>query len=929
MASLIEGYEYDVFISYRQKDNKYDGWVTEFVDNLKRELESMFKDEVCVYFDINPSDYLLESHDVDASLKDKLKCLVFIPIISRTYCDPRSFAWDNELKAFVDIAAEDQFGFKVKLPNGNVANRVLPIRIHDLDIADTKLFESVVGGVIRSIDFVYKETGVNRQLRKKDDDIIKTPSQILYRDQINKVSLAIKDIIESMKILFDPAKVKDKIVQVKESSEKTEPVIYEPVRKEERKSEQKGGMKSNKTARQKKIFRSIPVILITSIFLILCIIGIKIYYNQKKRSYARLELIPQIQKMTEENFTPPFQAFDLATEAQKYIPDDSILINLWPQISENISLQTQPEGAHVFCKDYNHPTAIWKEIGITPFKDKKIPLDYKRIKIEKEGFQTLFITSFNLLDLRNPLKLDTNGILPQNMVRIPSRIAPMDIVGLEKYGGKRVGEFLADRFEITNKEYKEFIDAGGYNIKSYWDFPIYLEGKEISWDSAMHIFVDNTGKQGPAGWEVGKYADGDEEYPVSGISWYEASAYASYAGKRLPTIYQWSILAETSQAMNIIPLSNFTGNSTVPVGNTGAMSSYGIYDIAGNVREWGYNGNGVNGESYNLGGGWNDPSYSFNEPGVQPSIDRSSSNGFRCIMLLPGDTAIASLSGPLLRDVRDYSKEKPVDDKTFSIFLRQYAYDKSPLNDQVITIADTEIWKVEKVTIDAAYNNERFSIYLFLPRDAKPPFQPIIFFPGASTIRMDRLNYDIINRIDFIVKSGRSLILPILKGTFERRDGLKYTDQDETVFYRDHVIMWRKDIGKTIDYIETRKDMLPDKIGLFGLSWGGRMGGPIAAVENRIKALVLHVGGIGMHKAFPEVDNFNFLPRVYQPVLMLNGKYDMYFPVETSQLPMFKLLGTQPKDKKILIYDTGHLVPRTDLIKETLAWYDKYLGFVK
>ncbi len=199
MASIISGYEYDIFISYRQKDNKYDGWVTEFVDNLKLDLESMFKDDVSVYFDINPSDYLLESHDVNASLKDKLRCLIFIPIISRTYCDPKSFAWDNELKAFINSASKDQFGLKIKLHGGNVANRVLPVRIHDLDITDTRLFESVVGGVMRSIDFVYKETGVNRQLRAKDDDIIKIPGQILYRDQINKVALAIKEIIESMK----------------------------------------------------------------------------------------------------------------------------------------------------------------------------------------------------------------------------------------------------------------------------------------------------------------------------------------------------------------------------------------------------------------------------------------------------------------------------------------------------------------------------------------------------------------------------------------------------------------------------------------------------------------------------------------------------------------------------------------------------------
>jgi TolB-like protein len=198
MSSIIEGYNYDIFISYRQKDNKHDGWVTEFVDNLKGELESTFKEEISVYFDINPHDGLLETHDVDASLKDKLKCLIFIPVISRTYCDPKSFAWEHEFKAFVDLASIDKFGFKVKLPNGNVASRVLPIRIYDLDITDTKLYESILGGVLRGIDFIYKEPGVNRPLKSDDDEKINL-NKTRYRNQINKVSNSIKEIISGLK----------------------------------------------------------------------------------------------------------------------------------------------------------------------------------------------------------------------------------------------------------------------------------------------------------------------------------------------------------------------------------------------------------------------------------------------------------------------------------------------------------------------------------------------------------------------------------------------------------------------------------------------------------------------------------------------------------------------------------------------------------
>jgi dienelactone hydrolase len=280
-------------------------------------------------------------------------------------------------------------------------------------------------------------------------------------------------------------------------------------------------------------------------------------------------------------------------------------------------------------------------------------------------------------------------------------------------------------------------------------------------------------------------------------------------------------------------------------------------------------------------------------------------------------------------DFRDYTKETPVDDKTFNLFLRQYNYDKLPLNARVDTIEDLPIWKVEKITVDAGYNKERLDIYLFLPKNTQPPFQPVVFLSGSNVIFYNAFLTDYAKALEFIVKSGRVLVFPVLKGTFERKDELNSDYQAETVFYKDHLVMWRRDIGRTIDYLETRNDILYDKVGYLGWSWGGFLGGIIPAVEKRIKAVVLNVGGMEMTKALPEADQINFLPRVYQPVLMLNGKYDMYFPVETSQKPMFNLLGTPGKDKKLLIYDTGHLVPRTDFIKETLAWYDKYLGPVK
>jgi TolB-like protein len=193
MSSILPEYEYDIFISYRQNDNKYDSWVTEFVDDLQKELDATLKNPVSIYFDENPHDGLQETHVVDESLKKKLKCLIFIPILSQTYCDESSFAWQHEFLAFNEMAKADELGMNITLSNGNVASRILPVQIHQLEPGDQTLMESLIGP-LRSIKFIYKNTGVNRPLRIKDDDLGDNRDKTNYRNQINKVANALKDL---------------------------------------------------------------------------------------------------------------------------------------------------------------------------------------------------------------------------------------------------------------------------------------------------------------------------------------------------------------------------------------------------------------------------------------------------------------------------------------------------------------------------------------------------------------------------------------------------------------------------------------------------------------------------------------------------------------------------------------------------------------
>jgi len=174
MASILSNFEYDIFISYRQKDNKGEHWVTNFVNALKTELEATFKEDITIYFDENPHDGLLANHDVDDSLKEKLRCLIFIPIISQTYCDKKSFAWESEFVAFKKMASQDPLGLKIKLSNGNVASRILPICIHALDETDKQLVEGELGSALRGLNSSTKQLVLpgRSKLRKRMQRLI-------------------------------------------------------------------------------------------------------------------------------------------------------------------------------------------------------------------------------------------------------------------------------------------------------------------------------------------------------------------------------------------------------------------------------------------------------------------------------------------------------------------------------------------------------------------------------------------------------------------------------------------------------------------------------------------------------------------------------------------------------------------------------------
>ncbi|MFN2604421.1 MAG: alpha/beta hydrolase family protein, partial [Gemmatimonadaceae bacterium] len=315
---------------------------------------------------------------------------------------------------------------------------------------------------------------------------------------------------------------------------------------------------------------------------------------------------------------------------------------------------------------------------------------------------------------------------------------------------------------------------------------------------------------------------------------------------------------------------------------------------------------------------------------AQPAMDRNQINGIRLVKYLQGEATLAEAQRPIARAFRDYEREKPVSAALFETFRHFYDYDRAALNAKIESRDTTnEDWTVERVSFDAAYGNERMFANVYVPKHRKPPYQSVVFFPGSGVINLTNSVRQTGARYlvpSFAIKNGRALVLPIFKSTFERQDSLKSDVANPSIFWRDHAVMWVKDVRRTIDYLTTRSDMDTSRIAYFGHSWGSNEAPLVLATDNRIKTAVLYVAGLGMEDIRPEADPFNFLPHVTMPVLMLNGKYDFFFPLDLAQKPFFQVLGTPADKKKWIVYEGGHDVPRMALIRETLAWLDKYLG---
>jgi serine/threonine protein kinase/dienelactone hydrolase len=677
-------------------------------------------------------------------------------------------------------------------------------------------------------------------------------------------------------------------------------------------------------SRELRVSRTYAVIA-TLLIVFLAAAALWLYHRSEKRRWAREEAIPAITKLESEDKT--LDAFLLLKEAEQYLPGDPQLTKIAEENTRVVSITSSPPGATVEIQDYLSPDSSWFLLGTTPLKNTRIPSGYFRWKVRKLSVGEYVAAP--MPDGEMDFPLDSELGAPQGMSWVtgdPSWSSMIDFVGW--VGPYNLPPYYIDRLEVTNRQYQEFVDQGGYKRRELWKQKFIRNGRELNWDEAMSFFRDRTGRSGPSTWEGGHYPEGQADYPVAGVSWYEASAYAVFVGKSLPVLFQWFMAALPEGATYTVRASNISRSALAPAGAFKGLGPYGTYDMAGNVKEWVENATSDN-LHFILGGAWNSQTYLYLNPEALPDFDRSPGNGFRCVR----NTASLSSEtiGPIRTMQRDFAKVKPASDEVFRAYRAMYSYENTPLHAKVEgVVADSADWREEKITFNTAYDNERMAAYLFLPKKVQPPFQTVVFFPSARVLDLsDSTTLGDTKFFDYIVQSGRAVLYPIYKGTYERQTRLVLPSASAGLeYFGNHF----KDLARSVDYLGTRPDIDKGKLAYLGVSMGAAEGVIYTTLlQDKLKAVVLLDGGFFLGPSAPGVDQADFAPRLKRPVLMVNGKYDFVFSLERAQNPLFRMLGSPDADKRHIVLDSPHDVTerRTELVQDVLAWLDGYLGRVE
>lgn len=649
-----------------------------------------------------------------------------------------------------------------------------------------------------------------------------------------------------------------------------------------------------------------------------------------------------------------FAAFDLAKEYQNELKNESAFNQLSLFIYDTLSITTEPEGAKIFLKRFDqsnqNPGNKGEYAGVTPINNLMLARGDYLVTIEKDGYSIIqrIASSYPIIKeypvprrgINISAKMLKTDEIDSNMVFVPGNDYKIVSWSFNDLPPVKLNNFQIDKYEVSNKDYKEFILANGYLKKEFWKHPFIKNGEEISWNDAMKLFVDGSQLPGPRSWINQDYPDGKENYPVTDITWYEAAAYAEFRGKSLPTVYQWEKAARNGiinyQGMslpwgvvysmdNINGRANFNGKGTEPVDKYEfGISAFGCYNMAGNVKEWCFNNSSD--EYFITGGSWEDIYYVYGDFGSVPGLFSSGSLGFRCVRNLvevENDPSAASIN-------KDHKIEtyKSVSESEYKKLLTYYKYDKQSLNAEVVSREEKENWIEEKIEFDCPLG-DRITGFLFLPKNVQEPFQCIVWDPHGAVYDLGApANWTAEILFSGNIKAGRALFVLVPKGSPSRKweYGERWPDFS-TVLYRDRIIHWVTEHRISFDYLTTRKEIDKKKIAWIPTSHLD-VGLIVPAVDDRLNTTILIACGIYPESktSLPEVNPINFVSHYNKPTYFLYGKYDEAMPYNLLVLPFYKLLKNI---KGVELVNSGHIPPIEVRVPIINKWLDESLGPVK
>ncbi|HUE89027.1 MAG TPA: bifunctional serine/threonine-protein kinase/formylglycine-generating enzyme family protein [Vicinamibacterales bacterium] len=650
-----------------------------------------------------------------------------------------------------------------------------------------------------------------------------------------------------------------------------------------------------------------------------------------------------------------FDAYELAVAVDSHVPGDPTITKVLSTISDTVSVTTEPPGAMVYLKPFTGGEAATassrRPLGTSPFANVRIARGEYVLSIEKEGYAPVertvsgVVARVGALTITPPpirieqRLLPVSGV-PARMVFVPG--GDYRLISWSRPTDRRVrlDDYFIDKYEVSNQEYKEFINAGGYVKREFWKHPFVKEGRTIPWDDAMGTLVDQTGLPGPRTWSNQSFSEGRADHPVTDITWYEADAYAAFRGKRLATIFQWEKAARNGYAppagVSAMPWGAFyPGNplkdranfGTGPLPTTSGefgMSTFGAYNMAGNVAEW--TSNDSSNGFLATGGAWGDPTYAFSQFGGRPGFFSSEKLGFRCAR-----TAIESAGDQggmrieLDQEVPQYTAPSP---EVFATLASSYRYASTPLDARIEQTTETPEWKRERITFNGA-NGARAIAYLYLPNHAPRPLQVMHYLPAGDVDGGFRSLPDSMDdRMAPFVRGGRAAFGVVLEGYIERlRPASFVRPAVSTVEFAEIVVNRVTDLRRGLDYLETRTDIDMSRMAGLAPSAGSTLGLILGALETRHRAFVFIGAGLpGSYRAINAAANpINFAAHIRAPKLILQGRYDEDTPLRTATEPLFKLLS---EPKRLTLYDGGHVPSVEVVMSSTSAWLEEHLGRV-